>query len=253
MRKLLIASWVLVCCPVMLFARRADDAPNPQGLIEKAIKAMGGEEKMSRFKAVTFKTKGKFSGFGQPVEFTGDFSIELPNKRKAVTKFDISGMLRSTTMVVNGDKGWMHQRGRVQDMPPAMLAQQKDELYAAWAATVLPLKDPACKLSAIPAATVNEQAALGIRASHERHPDLTLYFAKDSGLLIKSVSHSKGRDGKESMMETYYSDYKDVDGVMVYTKLTVKRDGKEFAQTEFSDFNLMEKLDDKVFEKPPDE
>jgi hypothetical protein len=253
MRKLLIASWVVVFSPGTLFPHPADDAPNPKAVIEKAIQAMGGAEKMSRFKAATFKTKGKFSGFGQPIEFDADISVQLPRQRMIVTKFDISGMRTTRIETVNGDKGWMRARGKVQDMPPDRLAQQQDELYSTWVATLLPLRDPDFTLAMAPESKVSDRPVFGVKVTHKGDPDVTLYFDKESALLVKSVLRTKGRAGKEVGVENFYSEYKDHDGVKQYTKLVVKVDGKDLAETEISDLKLLEKLEDKVFEKPPDE
>jgi hypothetical protein len=205
---------------------------------------MGGEEKLSKFKAATFKSKGKFAGGTQPIEFTADVSAQPPKQSKRVIKFDISGMLITRIEAVNGEKGWFRAMGRIQDMNPGMLAQQKNELYSNWIATVLPLKDPSFKLSVLKEEKVDDRPALAIKVIHAGHPDHELYFDKDSGLLVKNVSQQT---------ETYYRDYKDIEGVKQYTKLQVKRGGKQVAEVEFSDFEFHEKLDDKVFEKPTDQ
>ena len=56
-----------VCVAVVLAvatagAARADDQADLRKVIDKAIKASGGEEKLAKFKAETFKMKGKFYG-----------------------------------------------------------------------------------------------------------------------------------------------------------------------------------------------
>ena len=44
--------------------------------------------------------------------------------------------------------------------------------------------------------------------------------------------------------------HQDVNGVKIPMKVAMKRDGKNFVVAEGSDFKLLEKLDDSVFEKP---
>ncbi len=56
------ASFVLTACAVSLMAAatvRADDAADAKAVVEKAIKAMGGAEKLDQTKAFTSKMKGK--------------------------------------------------------------------------------------------------------------------------------------------------------------------------------------------------
>jgi hypothetical protein len=61
-------------------AARADDQAATRAIIEKAIQARGGEEKLAPMKAVTFKSKGKFYGMGDGTDYTGEWAIRPPDK-----------------------------------------------------------------------------------------------------------------------------------------------------------------------------
>src|SRR5262245_20846408 len=116
----------MLTCSILIFAvvssvRAADDAGDAKAIIEKGVQALGGEQNLSKFKAATFKSKGKF-GDQQAIEFTADVSVQPPKQSKRVVKFDISGMLITRIEAVNGDKGWFRAMGRIQDMNPTMLA-----------------------------------------------------------------------------------------------------------------------------------
>ena len=252
MQKTLIASLVVAFSAVAAGDIRADDAQVPRAVIDKALKAIGDSGQLAKFNAATFKAKGTLKTFGADATFTTEYFVQLPSQRKEVTKFDISGMMHSMTRTVDSDKGWMIIRGKVQDMPPAEVTAQKEQLYADWVSTVLPLKDPAFKLASLGETQIDDKPAVGIKVMRAGHADISLYFDKGSGLLVKSVHRSRGLGGKEGEAEFYYSDYKDVDGVKQYTKLVVKSGGKEVVSTEISDFKLHEKLDSKIFAKPAD-
>jgi hypothetical protein len=56
--------------------------------------------------------------------------------------------------------------------------------------------------------------------------------------------------GKEYMAETFYSDYKKVDGLLIAHKLLIKRDGNKYVDAEVTEVKVSEKLDDSVFAKP---
>ena len=51
-------------------AARAEEKADSKAVIEKAIKAAGGEEKLAKFKAATFKMKGKWYGMGDGIDYT---------------------------------------------------------------------------------------------------------------------------------------------------------------------------------------
>jgi len=245
MRSILIS---LLSVGFSALASRTNDA-DPKAVIDKAIQALGGEERLKDIHAATFTVKGELKTIAN-AEFTSQYSVQPPTQRKQVIKFDVSGMMHSMTQTIDGDKGWMILRGKVQDMPPQEVARQKDELYADWVATILPLKDPAFKLASLGETQVNGQPAVGVNVMHAGHSDIKLYFDKASGLLVKVMRHARGPGGREGESEFYYSDYKDFDGVKQYTKVLVTSGGKEIANTTLSDFKPLPKLDHKVFERP---
>lgn len=55
---------------------------------------------------------------------------------------------------------------------------------------------------------------------------------------------------KEVLTESFYDDYKDVNGRKMFTKMRIVRDGKTMIESTLSDQKTPEKLDPKLFEKP---
>jgi hypothetical protein len=219
-------------------ARAADDT-DPRAIIDRAIKATGGEEVLAKIKAETWKEKGTFYGMGDGIPFEGSYSLQFPNQFKmAIENF--------ATFVVNGDKGWMNDA----EMNADQIADFKAQCYISWLATLVPLKDPAFTLTALDEIKVADQPAVGVKVTHAGHPDIKLYFDKKTGLLVKDARRAKNEEGKEVDAETILSGHKNMDGVMMATKLLVNRDGKKFVEAEVIDWKISDKLDDKVFAKP---
>ena len=82
------------------------DEKDATAILDKAIKALGGEEKLSKVKAYSTKIKGVLSFGGNDSDFTATSTHEgLDHFRSEFEgKFgdnDVKG-----TTVVNGDKGW---------------------------------------------------------------------------------------------------------------------------------------------------
>ena len=55
---------------------------------------------------------------------------------------------------------------------------------------------------------------------------------------------------QERTQETLYSDYKEVGGVKHSMKLVINRDREKYVESEITDFETKEKIDDAVFAKP---
>src|SRR5262249_46129118 len=105
MRRIVCLAAVLVVAASG--AARADDPADLRKVIDKAIKAMGGEEKLAKFKAETFKMKGKFYGTGEAVDYTGEWQVQPPDKIRVQVDGEVGGMkVTFFTQVVNGDKVW---------------------------------------------------------------------------------------------------------------------------------------------------
>jgi hypothetical protein len=216
-------------------------ADDPKAVIAKGIKAVGGEEKIVKMPAMTWKETGTYHGMGQPFPYTGNYAVQLPDK----FRMEIEGIF---TIVVNGDKGW--ENG--DEMEKDKLADQKENQYALWVASLVPLKDSAFNVSSLPETKVNNRPAVGIKVTRPNHRDVQLYFDKDSGLLVKSATRVRSQEegGKEVNQETYFENHKDVDGLKMATKIMIKRDDKPYVEAEMSELKRADKLDAKLFEKP---
>jgi hypothetical protein len=231
-------------------ARAEEKKDDAKALIEKAIKAAGGEAKLAKFNAVTFKGKGKFYGMGDGVDYTGEWSVQKPDKMRVEIK---SGDF-TFTQVVNGDKVWRKIGDNAEEVTDKdAVKEAKENMYAEGVASLLPLvKDKGYEFAALGEVKVADKPAVGVRVSHKGHRDVNLFFDKDSGLLVKSEATVKDEmtGGKEETQETLYSDYKEIGGAKHATKVVINRDGKKYIDAEMSDYEPKEKLDDKVFEKP---
>ena len=84
------------------------------------------------------------------------------------------------------------------------------------------------------------------------HGDAATFRGRRVGSIRRQGGDTRGQDegGKEVTEETFFEDYKEVQGVKQATKLTVKRDGKLYLEGEMSDYQYSETLDASVFAKP---
>jgi len=228
---------------------RADDEDaKVRRVVAKAIKAHGGADKLKKFQASVSKSKGKFYGLGEAIEYTEEMSIQLPDR----SRIDIDATNFKFVQVFKGDKGWQKIGDNTIDMTKEQVAERQEEMRAAVVSHLAALTDKAYELSALGDMKVGDRMAVGVRVQHKDHRDVSLFFDKENGLLLKSETRGKDtmNEGKEFASETFFSAYKKVEGVMVAHKIDIKRDGKQFVEAEMSEVKLSEKLDDSVFTKP---
>jgi hypothetical protein len=60
----------------------------------------------------------------------------------------------------------------------------------------------------------------------------------------------KDDNDQEVTEESFFSDYKEVQGTKQAMKFTTKRDGKPYLEGEITEYHPAEKLDDSVFAEP---
>src|SRR5688572_13987300 len=85
---------------------RADDEADARKIIEKAVKAHGGQDKLDKLPASTVKFKGTFHGTGEAIAVTGEISTQGNDKQRVEMEIDAGGMKIPIAIVVAGDKGW---------------------------------------------------------------------------------------------------------------------------------------------------
>ena len=254
MRRLLIP-----CALVLALAAlgRADDASDARAVVEKAVKARGGADNLAKYKADVLKVKGAVHVSGLDIDFTGEISFQQPDKSRAVIEGTVMGTNFKSTRVVNGDKGWIDDllgaARQQRDMSKEELAEERESQNANSIIRLAVLTDKAYTLSTVGESKVGDKEAVGILVKCKGYRDVSLFFDKKTHLLLKSETRGKDPQGggdTEFTQEAFYDDYKEVGDLQVAHKLTIKRDGKAFLESEATEFKPEEKLDDGLFAKP---
>ncbi len=242
-----IGSLLMLFVPV-----RADEDANLREVVARAVKAQGGLDNLTKYKASVVKEKGKFHGLGQALDFTGQTAVQLPDRIRVEIRFKVGDQALTFFQVIAGNKGWTKIMDRTEEMNKEMLEEGKEQLNAANISHLVCLKDNDYKLSPLGEVKVGDRPAIGIRVEHKGYRDVNLFFDKDKAFLLKMETRGKDvmQGGQEFTSTTLYQNYKKVDGMMIPHKAIIHRDGKPYVEGEVSEVKLAEKLDDSLFAKP---
>lgn len=242
--------YTLVIPAVLLLASgnalQPGEPPAPRALVEKAIEAIGGHEALEKHKAAMWTEKGTYYGMGEKgLPFTGKYAVQWPDQ----FRMEIENVF---TMVINGAKGWVKSGDKTLDMDQKQLDVMIFNHKAGYMATLLPLKDKAFQLSNAGEAKIYERPALAIKVSREGYPEVKLYFDQATGLPMKIEYRTKSpeKDFKEVTTETYYKNYKRVEGIRTPTTIIIKQDDKVFVEADITELKAVGKLEDSTFAKP---
>jgi hypothetical protein len=236
----------------LLVPVRADEGANLRDVVTRAIKAHGGLDNLTKYKGSITKEKGKIHGPGQPLDFTSETSIQLPDRLHVDVRFKVSGQEFTYIQVVDGNKGWFKLMGNTDVLNKDMLAEVKEQLNSVNISHLACLNDKEHKLSSLGEVKVGNRPAIGVRVERKGYRDVNLFFDKDKSLLLKMETRGKDfmQGGQEFTSTSLYEDYKKVEGMMIPHKVTIERDGKPYVDAEVTEVKLSEKLDDSVFAKP---
>jgi hypothetical protein len=230
----------------------ADEQTDMRAVVEKAIKAHGGADELAKDQAGTVKMTGKFYGLGEGIPFTLTVYYQHPDKVRTDTEVEVMGQKFTVLQIINGDKGWISVNGMVMEFNKDQIEAAKAQRHESEVTRLLPLRDKAYKLSPLGEVKVEGKPAIGVRVEREGRGDVNLFFDKETNRLIKI--ESRGRDpmapDQEFTQETYLSDYRKRDNVLMPHKMSMKRDGKLFVEAETTEATSTSKLDESLFAKP---
>jgi hypothetical protein len=223
----------------------------PDTILARAVKALGGAERMGKLRAVKWKAKGTIFGPGVEIAVTEEGAALPPDRQRLQVTQEVGGNQLTQTQVLKGNRAWARTGQQVFDLPrPQALNQAGDALDRWLVSRPLLLKGRRdVTLSPLGEIKVGDQPAVGIRVSRAGRPDLNIFYDKKSGLPLKSETRVREKTG-EVVYEFFYSDYREFEGFKHYTKLTWNKDGRRFAEKEWIEIKPVETLDDQLFDRP---
>jgi hypothetical protein len=229
---------------------RADEV-DTKAVLDKGIKALGGEEKLGKAGSYTVKAKGTITFGGNDNEIKTQATVEGLDHYRAEFEGQFNGDTIKGVTIVNGNKGWRKVGDNKDELDADAIANEKRTIYlAVLPATLVPLKGKDYKLEPAGEEKVDDKPAVAIKVTGPDGKDFKLYFDKESGLPVKLVAKVIGFQGDEFTQETTYSSYKDFDGAKKATKISAKRDGEKFIEQEVIDFKLIDKAPAETFSEP---
>ena len=222
MRRLLIFLALISLAGVSAFAQTApqtspqapaatDAAPTPEQLIDKFIKALGGKEALEKITTRTSKGKLEIAAFN--VSGTIESQNKNPNFTSMTADLTGAGLFRSG---FDGTVAWesnpmvglrekagneladakleavFHRELRMKELFPTMVVKGKQQV-------------------------AGKDAWMLVATPKEGSP-LTMYFDAQSGLIVRDDQERESPEGKMPI-QTYYEDYREVDGVKMPFKM----------------------------------
>ncbi|HEX5271506.1 MAG TPA: hypothetical protein VFW33_13510, partial [Gemmataceae bacterium] len=206
----------ILCLAAALVPEPAAAQDDPRPIIEKAVKALGGEEVLTRTAASHTRLKGTFVGLpggaAAGIAVTGEVWSQPGSERLALV-IELGGQKSTMTRAWHNGKGWEQNDGAVKDMGADDLAEARQSAHVDRVLTLVPLlKDKDFTLKALGRSKVDGAEVDGVRVSSPGRPDVTLYFDPVTGFPRRAEYREKSKAaGKEVLTATVFEDYRAVE------------------------------------------
>ncbi len=246
-------AWAAVAFGIALVAaapRQSEDDKAARAILEKAILAQGGEAELAKIAASTSKLKGTVHAQGMAIAFSGEVSTQGADQARIALELEVENMKFNLTQVFNRDQGWVKFGDDTTEMDKDQLAEVREQTYAGSLTILLPLRDKGFALATVGEAKVEGRPALGIRVSRQGRRDVSLWFDKETHLLVKLETRVKDEESGQEVAEESFLSAHEEKGARQARKISVKRDGKPYVEAEILEIKGEEKLPDTVFSKP---
>lgn len=200
--------WILLIAVLPEGISTARAAEEPRALIERALKARGGAEAVRQRVAFHMKMRGKISSADRRNHIEGEMWELGSRGRMDLQLSDLEGA--RFTIVLNGEKSWRSFNGHVQDFDKEDLASLRISDYVDRVTELADLlTDKAFTFAPLADVRVDNRPAHGFKVSSKDHPDISLYFDKETDLLIKYSYRAPQFGGQQEVLhETVLSDYR---------------------------------------------
>lgn len=231
---------------------QAANNEKPQAILDRAIAAMGGEEKVRKLGSCLYLSEAILYANGQPqptmkmrrlvrLPDSVRLEIETPGKEKS----------QVTVYTLHNQKGWMHQEGQYSDMNDRLTQALRDDLHCLKVQYLLEAKDPRYSLQLLPRKRVEGVAAVGMNVRGEGVPDMNLYFDSATGLLLKS--EMRVRDsvlGHMIYQEIFLQDYQPLAGIPYPTRIIIYQNYSKYMEMTVKELRPQATIRDNEFIRP---
>lgn len=236
MKKFVVAFFILLAAVSV----KITNAQTLQEVLNKHFEAIGQEELLDK---KTYEVEATVSQMGMEIPMV--MKIKRPNKFRMEMEMQGQKMIQA----YDGEKGWMLApwvSSEPQDLSGPQLEQAMEqadidgELYN--------YEDKGLSAELLGKEFLGDDEVFNIKLTNEEGVEKNYYIGTND-YLVKKVTGKVNAQGQEVTVEQIMSNYEEIDGVKVATKIESKSP-MGTATINFKNFKFGAPVEDSIFEKP---
>lgn len=219
---------------------KAQMTPEAKALLEKAIAAQGGFDKLASLRDTYIKVRGSIFQGGQEIKVEAEVWIKLPNKLRQSIKF-AGGQ---STVIYNGVQGWVQSGSRTHDLPAQSLTDLREAIEFDNLLVLWNIAREGYRFELTGKDQVEGKEVQILRVTNEQGKTADFYFEKFVPLKIVTQT----AEGKQK--EVLLSDYRQLEGFWLPFVQKTLEDKELTDSFELLEFKFNTGITDDQFEKP---
>jgi hypothetical protein len=222
-------------------------ASSPERLLARAIAYAGGEKALTEARALTWDGDAVVHAGGRTVPITGRWAIQPPDSAIVATYAVANGAATTRSLIVAAPRGWTQSKGQFTPLPPAMLANERDEFYLYSVLRLVPLREAGVTLVPLARDSLGNEG-LGVRSAGR--PDVDLFIDKDGRVARLLTSVANPTTGKPSREELVFEGALTASGIRWPRVLRIVLDGAPYFDLTMRNLKVLPRLDEPLLRGP---
>jgi zinc protease len=225
----------------LMFVGMSAQAASIDKLMNKVIKAYGGEKALNNITAVDMEISINAGGMSQ--------EVKMKTKDPDLFYMDVNVMGQNMKFSFDGNKYWMNQGGKVMEAPAQQAPQlkgQADQLKDLVKIGLADYKTDGNTYTKKGRETVDGVECVLVEVTKKGEEGVsTIYINKKTNLIHQMVTTAK-QQGQEVKITVKAQDYKKVNGIMIAHTLKIDQMGQA-VEFKIKKLSINPKIDNKVF------
>ena len=227
----------------------APSTQNPSGdareLIDRAIAAKGGLERLRAIKSITAVTEAQMSAPEGTISAQTTTYLEYPDRMRVETKLPEGDIVQT----FDGTRAWVKDRMGIHEIPDRMIRDLKGTFKRDTVTALLAAHDGTLRARLLP--DIKDSRGMRRRAVELSGADLepVVLNIDAETFLVSSQSYVAGGQGAP-LIEEEFSDYQLVDGVNIAFAASVSQYGRKVLERRVTSIRINAPLNPSLFQRP---
>ena len=226
-------------------ASQTTASADARALIDRAIEAKGGLERLRAIKSITAVTQASMATPEGPIEAQTTTYLEYPNHMRVETS--LAGF--TIVQTYDGSRAWVKDRSGTHEVPERMIPDLEATFKRDTIAALLAAHEGTIHARLLP--DVKDEAGATRRAVELSGPGLeplVLNLDPETHLVVRQT-YVAGGPG-QPIVEERFSDYKAIDGVQIALTAGVRQGARPVLERRVTDIRINAPLNPALFHRP---